>query len=81
MDNEVKDLELEELEAAAGGAKPYGYGKPVTVKHIVVRGENLSRLANKYNTSIKSIMKLNPIIKDKNLIVTGWELTIHADDR
>ena len=49
------------------------------VVHEVKKGETLSKLAKKYGTTIDSIMKHNPIIKDKNLIVTGWKLEIPND--
>ncbi len=81
MENEVKDLELDELEEASGGVKPWGNGKTTLIQHTVVRGNTLSGLANRYYTSVKSIMQLNPIIKNKNLIVEGWILTIRANDR
>ncbi len=81
MENEVKDLELEEMEEVSGGAKPYGNGKSTLIQHTVVRGNTLSGLANRYNTTVKSIMKLNPIIKNKSLIVVGWVLDIQCNDR
>lgn len=45
-------------------------------KHIVVRGETLSGIAKRYGTTASEIKKYNPIIKDINLIQTGWTLTI-----
>ncbi len=82
MSEEIKDLNLDELEEASGGAsKPYGDGKKKYIKHTVVRGNTLSGLANRYNTTVKSIMSLNPIIKNKSLIVVGWVLTIQCNNR
>ncbi len=81
MDNEVRDLELEDMEEVSGGAKPYGDGTRFYVKHTVTRKNTLSGLANRYNTTVKSIMKLNPFIKNKNLIIDGWVLTIRCNDR
>lgn len=81
MDNEIRDLDLEDMEEVSGGAKPYGDGTRFYIKHTVVRGNTLSGLAGKYNTTVKSIMKLNPIIKNKSLIVVGWVLTIRCNDR
>ncbi len=82
MSEEIMDLNLEEMEEASGGAaKPYGDGTRQYVKHTVVRGNTLSGLANRYNSTVKSIMKLNPIIKDKSLIRVGWVLTIRCNDR
>lgn len=45
-------------------------------KHIVVRGETLSGIAKRYGTTPQEIKKYNPIIKNINLIETGWSLTI-----
>lgn len=44
--------------------------------HTVAKGDTLGRLAARYDTSVAELMKLNPQIKDKNLIVIGWELTL-----
>ncbi|MEA4869068.1 MAG: LysM peptidoglycan-binding domain-containing protein [Christensenella sp.] len=50
------------------------------VLHVVASGENLSRIAAKYNTSIPMILKHNSIIKDKSHIEPGWKLEI-PDER
>lgn len=47
-----------------------------SITHTVVRGDTLSQLALTYHTTVDAIMKANPIIKNKNLILTGWVLTI-----
>ena len=46
------------------------------VVHTVERGDTLSTLAKKHGTTVAEIMKYNPKIKDKNVIITGWELEI-----
>ncbi len=77
--NRNEELELEEMEEVSGGV--YKDGSIIVLEYTVVRGDRLGAIARKYNTTIKSIMKLNPIIKDKNLIVTGWKLIIHANEK
>lgn len=52
------------------------WGSENTVYYTVKSGDNLSKIAKKYNTSVNDIVALNPIIKNKNLIYPGWKLTI-----
>lgn len=51
-------------------------GSENTVYYTVKSGDNLSKIAKRYNTSVNDIVALNPIIKNKNLIYPGWKLTI-----
>lgn len=46
------------------------------IKHTVVKGDTLSKIANKYGVSWPEIMNWNPIIKDANKLSVGWVLTI-----
>lgn len=41
------------------------------VYHKVVKGDTLSKIAKKYNTSVSNIMKLNSSIKNANMICLG----------
>ncbi len=79
MSENNRNLELEEMEEVSGGV--YGDGTVTVIDYVVVRGDTLGRLANRFNTTVNSIMKLNPIIKNRNLIVTGWTLKIRVNDR
>ena len=63
MPMEISDEAMEEVT----GGKTY-----VTVQ----KGDNLTRLAKRYKTTIAQLMKWNPIIKDKNLIIIGWKLRV-----
>ncbi len=74
-------LNEEEMEAASGGTGIYADGRVYFIEHTVVPGNTLSGLANRYNTTVKSIMSLNSFIKDKNLIRVGWVLTIEVNNR
>ena len=71
MDENNKNLSEQELEQAAGGAY-----RGRVIYHTVVRGDTLSGLAYRYRTTIQDIMALNPFIKNRDLIVDGWVLTI-----
>lgn len=53
-----------------------GLGDPV--KHTVVKGDNLSKIARKYGVSIKDIVAQNDI-KDKNKIKPGQILTVNPE--
>lgn len=44
--------------------------------HKVKAGDNLSKIANKYNTSVSNLMKMNPNIKNKDLINIGQIIKI-----
>lgn len=46
------------------------------VYYVVKKGDTLSGIAKKYDTSVAQIMKWNPIIKDKNKIMVGWKLRV-----
>jgi len=45
--------------------------KEVIVKYRVHSGDSLSRIALKYKTTVDRLLKLNPTIKNKNLIYAG----------
>ena len=42
----------------------------------VVKGDTLSKIAKNYSTTVNNLMKLNPQIKNKNLIYVGQVITI-----
>jgi LysM repeat protein len=65
-----KQLFLKEVEVKK--EKP----KEKIIKHTVKTGENLTVISLRYKTSIERIMKLNSIIKNKDLIKIGWVLKI-----
>ncbi|UQZ76861.1 hypothetical protein C2I17_21220 [Niallia circulans] len=44
--------------------------------HIIKNGENLTKIAKKYKTSVASILELNPSIKNKNLIYPKQKIRI-----
>lgn len=47
-----------------------------TINYIVKKGDTLSAIAKKFNTSVNNIVALNSIIKNPNLIYPGWNLKI-----
>lgn len=49
----------------------------MALTHKVIKGETLTKLANRYNVSVDDIVKANSkLIKNKNSISVGWVLTI-----
>lgn len=46
------------------------------ITYTVKKGDTLTTIASKYGTTVNEIVKLNPIIKNPNLINIGWKLTI-----
>ena len=73
-DENIIALTEEELAQIDGGNAAAIGGK--YIEHTVVRGDNLTRLAHTYKTTINTIMSLNPIITNRNLIRIGWVLLI-----
>lgn len=53
-----------------------GHMAEPTFQHSIRRGETLSEIARRYNTTVREIARLNPEIKDVNRIVAGESLTI-----
>ena len=47
------------------------------VYYTVKSGDTLSGIAKKYSTTVSAIQKLNPtLIKNVNLILTGWKIRV-----
>lgn len=49
------------------------------VTYTVVKGDTLTKIANRYNTTVAALVKLNNI-KNKDLIIIGQVLTIESDN-
>lgn len=50
--------------------------EPQPQYHIVVRGDNLTKIAKKYNTTIANLLTLNPFITNPNKILVGWKIRV-----
>ena len=74
-DDTIIQLSEDELAQAAGGAAEMPYGN--FIEYTVVRGDTLGRIARRFGTTVADIMALNPIIKNRNFIRTGWVLLIN----
>lgn len=47
-----------------------------TVYHSTKKGENLTLIAKKYGTTVNNILKLNPNIKNRNLIYVNQKIRV-----
>lgn len=56
--------------------KPPKGKKPRTRSITIARGDTLSGLARKYHTTVAELMRLNPQIKNPNLIYAGNKLNV-----
>ena len=67
----LKEATKEDLENVTGGAGTRFY------IYTVKKGDTLSGIAKRYNTTVNELVFLNSErIKDPDLIVTGWKLLI-----
>ncbi len=53
-----------------------GTSSPTAQYYTVVAGDNLTRIANRYNTTVNNLLKLNPNIKNKNLIYVDQKVRV-----
>ena len=78
MDN--NELNLNEMEQVSGGAA--GSSTPLPPKdgcdcYKIVGGDNLTKIANKFNTTIDYLMSINKnIITNKNFIRAGFYMYV-----
>lgn len=73
MDN-MNELNLNELEQVTGGNDNGGYrnepaDKAGCGKYKIKKGDNLTRIAKRYNTTVDYLMAINPELTNKNFIV------------
>ncbi|MBQ6425617.1 MAG: LysM peptidoglycan-binding domain-containing protein [Clostridia bacterium] len=71
MFEDLVEATPEELAGVSGGAGTRYY------VYTVKKGDNLTKLAKRFGTTVDAIYNLNrDKIKDKNLIKIGWKLII-----
>ena len=70
MKNTMNEVNAEEMEKAAGGAaRSY-------ITYTVVKGDTLTKIANRYGVTVKDLVAWNKIA-NPNLIVVGQVLKIY----
>lgn len=67
MSIELNESQLTDV--SGGSGQRYAY-------YTVADGDNLTRVAHYFKSSIQAIMELNPIITDRNFIRVGWILKV-----
>ena len=72
MENNINELNAKELQEAAGGASQ-GY-----IVYVVQKGDTLTKIAGRYNTTVAKIMSVNPELTDPGFIVSGCYIYIPA---
>ena len=74
MENNV-ELNLEEMEQVSGGTGGYPH-RPEEKKGLdiyqIVRGDTLTKIANRFGTTVSRLKQLNPTIHDINDITAGY---------
>lgn len=63
---------------SSGGSSSGGSSKPKTKSYTVKSGDTLSEIAVKYDTTTAELMKLNPSIKDPDVIYAGQTIQVPA---
>lgn len=56
--------------------QPQPTPKPEIIIYVVQKGDNLTKIAKMYNTTVDAIMAANPQITNKNLIYVGQKIRI-----
>jgi LysM repeat protein len=73
-------LSLAQVKAALarvrGATPPVPSAPSSVVTHIVVSGDTLTAIAANFNTTIATILKLNPSIKDPNVVRVGDRIRV-----
>jgi len=62
--------------SASASAGPTGVPSPTPLVYVVQGGDNLTKIANKFDTTVSAILAANPDIKDANDIKVGQQITI-----
>lgn len=65
------ELTEEETEIVNGGAS-----RSTAKYYVIQRGDTLTRIANRFGTTIKKLMELNPRIIDPNKIYAGDRIRV-----
>jgi len=61
---------------AAGQATPQHSNQITTTTYTVVRGDTLAAIAKRYNTTVATMLRLNPHIHDPNRLYVGQRLQV-----
>lgn len=79
----MKELNLNELEEVTGGKDNGGYTRRPAPKagcdiYQIVKGDNLTRIAKRFNTTVSYLMAINPELTNANFIVEKHYIYVPA---
>ena len=72
----MSEMNLMDMEKVVGGFKKPSEKQGFFI-YKIVRGDTLSRIARRFNTTVQRLLLANPKIKNRNLIRTGDYLYIN----
>ena len=75
--NNSVELNLEDMEQVSGGYKRPPEKQGFTI-YKIQKGENLTRIAQKYGCTVEQLLAWNPKITNRNLIYSGDYLYIRV---
>ena len=74
--NELNLNEMEEITGGRGGSPTVLPRKDGYIVYQIEAGENLTRIARRFGTTVKAIKDANPTIDDPNFIRSGFYIYI-----
>ena len=74
--NELNMNEMEMVNGGKGGSPTILPPKLGFIVYKIIAGDNLTRIAKKFNTTVSYLMEINPTITDKNFIRTGYYIYV-----
>ena len=74
--NELNLNEMEEISGGAGGSKTPLPPKAGFDVYKIQSGDNLTRIAKKFNTTVDYLFAINPDITNKNFIRAGYYMYV-----
>jgi LysM repeat protein len=63
---------------ASGEAAAQSHNQIVTVTYVVKRGDTLGAIARRYNTTVATLLRLNPQIRNPNRLFVGQRIQVPA---
>ena len=77
MDNMELNLnEMEEVVGGKGGSKRELHATKYCDLYKIQKGDNLTRIAAKFHTTVNELVRINPTITDKNDITADYYIYI-----
>ena len=78
--NELNLDEMENVSGGRGGSKTILPAQPGLSVYQIVKGDNLTRIAKRFNTTVDYLFAINSTIKNKNDITAGYWIYIPEEE-